>query len=158
MIFSYLTIIFCQNLVFIVENTKFDQKLFLCYVSKPRVGPMNSQHNNFKWWNIFAGVRTLVLSLWKTLFQIYLKPIYTSNLRHWFRIKQVHLSECNNFCLLIKCTSLLFEIESLNQPLDKAIGSSSVVEQMIHQGILKGEVSLYCWHPVWLVWISLFCK
>ncbi len=26
------------------------------------------------------------------------------------------------------------------------------------QGILKGEVSLYCWPPVWLVWISLFCK
>ncbi len=27
-----------------------------------------------------------------------------------------------------------------------------------HQGILKGEVSLYRWPPVWLVWISLFCK
>jgi hypothetical protein len=27
-----------------------------------------------------------------------------------------------------------------------------------HQGILKGEVSLYPWPPVWLVWISLFCK
>jgi len=26
------------------------------------------------------------------------------------------------------------------------------------QGILKGEVSLYSWPPVWLVWISLFCK
>ncbi len=26
------------------------------------------------------------------------------------------------------------------------------------QGVLKGEVSLYCWPPVWLVWISLFCK
>jgi hypothetical protein len=26
------------------------------------------------------------------------------------------------------------------------------------QGILKGEVSLYRWPPVWLVWISLFCK
>jgi len=25
-------------------------------------------------------------------------------------------------------------------------------------GILKGEVSLYHWPPVWLVWISLFCK
>ncbi len=25
------------------------------------------------------------------------------------------------------------------------------------QGILKGEVSLYHWPPVWLVWISLFC-
>jgi hypothetical protein len=27
-----------------------------------------------------------------------------------------------------------------------------------YQGILKGEVTLYCWRPVWLVWISLFCK
>ncbi len=26
------------------------------------------------------------------------------------------------------------------------------------QGILKGEVSLYRWPPVLLVWISLFCK
>jgi len=26
------------------------------------------------------------------------------------------------------------------------------------QGILKEEVSLYCWRPVWLVWISPFCK
>jgi len=26
------------------------------------------------------------------------------------------------------------------------------------QGILKGEVSLYHWPPVWLVWTSLFCK
>ncbi len=28
----------------------------------------------------------------------------------------------------------------------------------LSQGILKGEVSLYRWPPVWLVWISLFCK
>jgi hypothetical protein len=26
------------------------------------------------------------------------------------------------------------------------------------QRILKGEVSLYRWPPVWLVWIRLFCK
>jgi hypothetical protein len=30
---------------------------------------------------------------------------------------------------------------------------------LLSQGILKGEeVSLYRWPPVWLVWISLFCK
>ncbi len=29
---------------------------------------------------------------------------------------------------------------------------------MFIQGILKVEVSLYHWPPVWLVWISLFCK
>ncbi len=33
-----------------------------------------------------------------------------------------------------------------------------VVCYMPSQGILKGEVSLYCWPPVWLVWIILFCK
>jgi hypothetical protein len=27
-----------------------------------------------------------------------------------------------------------------------------------NQDILKGEISLYRWPPVWLVWISLFCK
>jgi hypothetical protein len=31
-------------------------------------------------------------------------------------------------------------------------------QEEIRQGILKGEVSLYHWPPVWLVWISLFCK
>jgi len=25
-----------------------------------------------------------------------------------------------------------------------------------NQGILKGEVSLYCWPPVWLVWNQLY--
>jgi hypothetical protein len=29
---------------------------------------------------------------------------------------------------------------------------------VLRQGILKGEVSLYPWPPVWLVWINLFCK
>ncbi len=29
---------------------------------------------------------------------------------------------------------------------------------MLRQGILKREVSLYHWSPVWLVWIILFCK
>jgi len=28
----------------------------------------------------------------------------------------------------------------------------------LEQGLLKGEVSLYSWPPVWLVWISPFCK
>ena len=39
------------------------KRLFLCFVSKPRVGPINSKHNNFKWGNIFAGICTLVSSL-----------------------------------------------------------------------------------------------
>ncbi len=28
--------------------------------------------------------------------------------------------------------------------------------QYLYQGILKGEVSLYCWPPVWLVWDQLY--
>ncbi len=28
----------------------------------------------------------------------------------------------------------------------------------VEAGNTKGEVSLYHWPPVWLVWISLFCK
>ncbi len=30
--------------------------------------------------------------------------------------------------------------------------------QWLNQRILKGEVSLYCWPPVWLVWISRFAN
>ncbi len=55
---------YCQNLVFIVKNPpNLIKKLFLCFVSKPKVGPINSQCNNFKWGNIFATICTLVLSL-----------------------------------------------------------------------------------------------
>ncbi len=43
------------------------KKLFLCFVSKPRVGLMNSKHFTFKWGNIFASICTLVLSLWRTV-------------------------------------------------------------------------------------------
>ncbi len=35
---------------------------------------------------------------------------------------------------------------------------TSVFKWTFNQGILKEEVSLYCWPPVWLVWITLFCK
>ncbi len=56
---------YCQNLAFIVKKTSnLIKKLFLCFVSKPRVGPINRWHNTFKWGNIFATICTLVLSLW----------------------------------------------------------------------------------------------
>ncbi len=32
------------------------------------------------------------------------------------------------------------------------------ISRHTNQGILEGEVSLYRWSPVWLVWISLFCN
>jgi hypothetical protein len=48
--FSYLTVNnIVRIFVFIVKKTpNFIKKLFLCYVSKPTVGPINRQHNNFK--------------------------------------------------------------------------------------------------------------
>ncbi len=54
-IFSYLTM---NNIVRIhyKKTPNLIKKLFLCFVSKPRVGPINSQHNNFKWGNISAGI------------------------------------------------------------------------------------------------------
>ncbi len=33
---------------------------------------------------------------------------------------------------------------------------SSMLLHHLTQGTLKGEVSLYCWSPVWLVWNQLF--
>ncbi len=39
------------------------KKLFLCFVSKPRVGPIKSKYIYFKCGNFFAGMHTLVLSL-----------------------------------------------------------------------------------------------
>jgi len=35
--------------------TEFDQKLFLCHESKPKVGPINHEGKDFKWGNIFCG-------------------------------------------------------------------------------------------------------
>jgi len=49
------------------KNPNLIKKLFLCFVSKPRVGPMNSKHFTFKWWNMFVSICTLVLSLWRTV-------------------------------------------------------------------------------------------
>ncbi len=39
---------YCQNLVFIVKKPNLIKKLFLCFVSKTNMGPIYSQHNNFK--------------------------------------------------------------------------------------------------------------
>ncbi len=63
-IFSYLTMNNIVKILFLLQKTpNLIKKLFLCLVTKSRVGPINSQHINFKWGNIFAGICTLVLSL-----------------------------------------------------------------------------------------------
>jgi hypothetical protein len=57
-------------------------------------------------------------------------------------VKFLHLKKKRiEFCSKLACLSL---------PAIYTLGKK--------RGILKGEVSLYCWPPVWLVWISLFCK
>ncbi len=60
--------IILSDLAFIVKTPILIKKLFLCFESKPRVGPINSQHINFKWGNIFAGIctRSSLISMGKT--------------------------------------------------------------------------------------------
>jgi len=55
--------LFCRNLVFIVKTPNLIKKLFLCYVSKPRVGPLTANIIISNEENIFAALHTLVLSL-----------------------------------------------------------------------------------------------
>ncbi len=61
----YLWIILSESCFYCKKTPNLIKKLFLCFESRPRVGPINSQHINFKWGNIFAGICTiLVLSIW----------------------------------------------------------------------------------------------
>ncbi len=50
-----------------------------------------------------------------------------------------------------------FPCKKVHTILDK-IRYTNFIHQFhnINQGILKGEVSLYCWPPVWLVWNQLY--
>ncbi len=56
------------------------------------------------------------------------------------------------FCLSIAWSSNKFSIIS------QLFFTWVNTETNVLQGIIKGEVSLYHWPPVGLVWISLFCK
>jgi hypothetical protein len=53
---------------------------------------------------------------------------------------------------ILQCSVALFFISVIDVIMDVIIMSSLC----ILQGILKGEVSLYCWPPVWLVWNQLY--
>jgi hypothetical protein len=57
-------------LLFYCKNTNLIKKLFICFVSKPRVGPINSQHKKFKSGNIFAGICTLGFSMLVSHFRL----------------------------------------------------------------------------------------
>jgi hypothetical protein len=43
-----------------------------------------------------------------------------------------------------------------NPSLIFAVRACNLAPLGLDQGILKGEVSLYCWPPVWLVWNQLY--
>ena len=53
---------------------------------------------------------------------------------------------------ILQCSVALFFISVIDVIMDVIIMSSLC----ILQGILEGEVSLYCWPPVWLVWNQLY--
>ncbi len=54
--FSHLTMNDIVESCFYCKKTpNLIKKLFLCYVAKPIVGPVNMQCDNFKWGNIFCG-------------------------------------------------------------------------------------------------------
>jgi len=38
----------------------------------------------------------------------------------------------------------------------KFLGTILLIDKGLKLGILKGEISLYCWPPVWLVWNQLY--
>ncbi len=80
-IFSYLTMNNIVRIFFlIVKNTKFDQETvsLLCAKTKSWAHKQLT-HINFKWGNIFAGICTLVWSLWLTLMFLQLS-FYTPEL------------------------------------------------------------------------------
>ncbi len=60
----------------------------------------------------------------------------------WFFLYSIPICQRN-------CFRIFFHFYFLN-----ASGNSTT--QSLNQEILKGEVSLYCWPPVWLVWNQLY--
>ncbi len=61
-IFSWITL--SESCVYCKKPPNLIKKLFLCFVSKPRVGPINSKHNNFKWGNrhLHSSLISMILS------------------------------------------------------------------------------------------------
>ncbi len=71
------------------------------------------------------------------------------------------LSVCSYVCDMFVCLSThLYVCLSVHMAMI-CLSAYLCIYPSVHtsvQGILKGKVSLYHWPPVWLVWISLFCK
>ncbi len=64
---------------------------------------------------------------------------------------------CLNW-LTLSPTILLISPKVLKSKPQNFISPPLIWSNKLEQGILKGEVSLYHWPPVLLVWISIFCK
>ncbi len=77
------------------------KKLFLCFVSKPRVGPINSKHFTFNWGNFFAAICTLVLSLWfnHTKSYLYMGMILYLSITGMNQLKIMKNRSISNFIL-----------------------------------------------------------
>jgi hypothetical protein len=75
--------------------------------------------------------------------------------KYFFCYKTSYLNEVNR---TEPSLSVRVHWLNLSWPLGRDDKPNHPLWGQIVQGILKGEVSLYSWPPVWLVWISLFCK
>ncbi len=91
------------------------------------------------------------------VYPVYFKTLYSTSLSWWSNYTDEQflkwLTELTSSLFYTwLTTNATFHIKTLTLN----ITTSSTIA--LNQGILKGEVSLYRWPPVWLVWISLFRK
>ncbi len=77
------------------------------------------------------------------------------------------LGDASTFCTHDISSNDIFQTFLWHSPHPQTRTGHSMIAQLfgdysqkvvLLQGMLKWEVSLYHWPPVWLVWINLFCK
>jgi len=79
------------------------------------------------------------------------KKSYSSLTRFYYKLKLKF-----NQTLLVWLVLMKTYILNHQQFLEVHGGQKWSSGEMEDEGILKGEVSLYCWPPVWLVWDQLY--
>ncbi len=101
--------------------------------------------------------RTAVLSCYRCLKHWFWKNkqqiVINYNFNHQMSLSKSKFWYSNN-CLHFSKWAVPLDFESLAKI---ELECCYRIANELIQGILKGEVSLYCWPPVWLVLISLFC-
>ncbi len=83
-----------------------------------------------------------------------------NELCHWRKIYKCQINKHDRIMTNIKMEidRMFTHIISYSQNLTRGINLKSVChKQTLPPGILKGEVSLYHWPPLWLVW-NLLCE